>query len=100
MRIRDWSSDVCSSDLRLCQKQSGPAGLGQCHGSRHKPVRHWPDNRAGHLRMDQRYGWILVFRLSHLCSDVAIGWRACIDAETSDLRPTKPEMPDITLSFA
>src|SRR3546814_5669480 len=49
MRISDWSSDVCSSDLRRRgdrdgQRQSG----GSCKDSRHRPSPdEWQRNRPG-----------------------------------------------------
>src|SRR3546814_14107402 len=40
MRISDWSSDVCSSDLQAR------------HGGRHRPVRGVPDDRGRRRRTD------------------------------------------------
>src|SRR3546814_3187680 len=45
MRISDWSSDVCSSDLKPAQDQPGTAGIGQ----RLQPV-----ERVGIARQDMQ----------------------------------------------
>src|SRR3546814_4893648 len=51
MRISDWSSDVCSSDLHRTQPVIHPAGRGQ--GRRPRQGRH-PPARAGAAREGRR----------------------------------------------
>src|SRR3546814_3045278 len=36
MRISDWSSDVCSSDLLADDRRPGPAVVGLCHQGRRR----------------------------------------------------------------
>src|SRR3546814_5469963 len=47
MRISDWSSDVCSSDLDRCQLHADPhfAGAARPRGCRRRRVR-WSDHRT------------------------------------------------------
>src|SRR3546814_4514210 len=40
MRISDWSSDVCSSDLRLAEWEVAERALRQCHSSENSPSGH------------------------------------------------------------
>src|SRR3546814_2006084 len=49
MRISDWSSDVCSSDLRLIQAERLPRGAGRCPV---RPAKHRPGERGRRL-----WGW-------------------------------------------
>src|SRR3546814_2064706 len=47
MRISDWSSDVCSSDLNVMQSQQGMVGWGRFHG---------PYIQAGSADMSRQQG--------------------------------------------
>src|SRR3546814_6736172 len=68
MRISDWSSDVCSSDLallldpkagpaplyagRLCRRWLDGKGHGRCPPRSRKPALQHPDRRRDELRKD------------------------------------------------
>src|SRR3546814_20302232 len=60
MRISDWSSDVCSSDLYPDDWiESGPSGLRLRSNRRHAAARELTVDAAGTIRSSGRRAWFL-----------------------------------------
>src|SRR3546814_19319376 len=92
LRISDWSSDVCSSDLRDAGLVVGPFDLGACIEA--LPVR--LDAAEDAQRRDARpIGAAVDLRARHIGGDVGA------DLEAADLRPRRCalelEAPDARL---
>src|SRR3546814_16736604 len=58
MRISDWSSDVCSSDLLVAHRLQQPAG--SARRQEKGPIRHGNDSRARQARIKGH--WIFLWR--------------------------------------
>src|SRR3546814_2226222 len=81
MRISDWSSDVCSSDLRLASLPHPPRAFVDVGGKEQNLPTSVPDGFAGTLKEAQ--AWIKASRMVDAAKEFA---EALGDAGIADLR--------------